>query len=524
MSVQVKRRRDTAANVAVYAGAQGELIVDTTNNRVTVHDGVTPGGFAAAKLSEVLTAARTAVMDANYAVLVSDRTIAFTAITVARAVALPAASSYPTGVSLRVVDESGNASSSKMIAFTPNGSDLIDGLSSAAISSPYGYLVLQSNGAVSPNGKWTIVDQATSGLPFVGIGTAADPGNPLSVFGASALFNGTNFNFTLNKSAVGNTASILFQDGFSGRAQVGLTGDDNFHFKVSPNGSSWLDALDFNANTGQASINYGIASGEALSWRNRLRNASFAVNQRNVSGAVTLSAGAYGHDGVKGGASGATYTFATSGADTTLIITSGSLILPIESSLIEGGAYTVQNAGTAQARVWQGTGYSGSGAYASAAVSPTAAPLTFASLTAATQTNVEFSTGTVLRPQFEFGYVATAFERRPPGVELFLCHRYYFRIAATGSYSPFGLGSGVSPTDIRVELDSPAPMRGAPTLTSGGTFIWSSGNSVTALTLVAATPNLLSIDCTTTGAAANGCYILTDAGSANAWIAGSAEI
>lgn len=54
MSVQVKRRRDTAANVAAYAGAQGELIVDTTNNRVTVHDGATAGGFTAAKLSEVL--------------------------------------------------------------------------------------------------------------------------------------------------------------------------------------------------------------------------------------------------------------------------------------------------------------------------------------------------------------------------------------------------------------------------------------------------------------------------------------
>ncbi len=55
MSVQVKRRRDTATNVAAYTGAQGELIVDTTNNRVTVHDGATPGGFPAAKLSEVLT-------------------------------------------------------------------------------------------------------------------------------------------------------------------------------------------------------------------------------------------------------------------------------------------------------------------------------------------------------------------------------------------------------------------------------------------------------------------------------------
>jgi len=53
MSVQVKVRRDSATNVAAYTGAQGELIVDTTNNRVTVHDGSTPGGFSLAKLSDV---------------------------------------------------------------------------------------------------------------------------------------------------------------------------------------------------------------------------------------------------------------------------------------------------------------------------------------------------------------------------------------------------------------------------------------------------------------------------------------
>jgi hypothetical protein len=45
MSVQVKRRRDTATNVAAFTGAQGELIVDTTNNRLRVMDGSTSGGW-----------------------------------------------------------------------------------------------------------------------------------------------------------------------------------------------------------------------------------------------------------------------------------------------------------------------------------------------------------------------------------------------------------------------------------------------------------------------------------------------
>ena len=55
MSTQVQLRRDTAANVAAFTGAQGEVVVDITNNRLVVQDGATAGGFAAAKLSEVLT-------------------------------------------------------------------------------------------------------------------------------------------------------------------------------------------------------------------------------------------------------------------------------------------------------------------------------------------------------------------------------------------------------------------------------------------------------------------------------------
>ncbi len=52
MSVQVKLRRDTAANIATFTPAQGEAIVDLTNNRLVVGDGTTVGGTAAAKLSE----------------------------------------------------------------------------------------------------------------------------------------------------------------------------------------------------------------------------------------------------------------------------------------------------------------------------------------------------------------------------------------------------------------------------------------------------------------------------------------
>jgi hypothetical protein len=55
-AVQVQYRRGTATQVAAFTGAQGELVVDTTSNRLVVQDGTTAGGFPAAKLSEVVTA------------------------------------------------------------------------------------------------------------------------------------------------------------------------------------------------------------------------------------------------------------------------------------------------------------------------------------------------------------------------------------------------------------------------------------------------------------------------------------
>lgn len=170
MSEQLQLRRGTAAQVAAFTGAQGEVVVDTTNNRLVVQDGTTGGGFAAAKLAEIV----------------------------------------------------------------PAGG----------------------------NGQ----------LAALGIGTAADLGNPLSVSADNILFNevptasgGTgDMRVKVNKAAAANTASFLYQDAFSGRAEIGLCGDDNFHFKVSPDGSAWYDALDIASSSGVVTASYGIVAANAI--------------------------------------------------------------------------------------------------------------------------------------------------------------------------------------------------------------------------------------------------------------------
>jgi hypothetical protein len=299
--------------------------------------------------------------------------------------------------------------------------------------------------------------QALQNLARVGLGTTADASNPLVAKLNSALLTarssgegGTgDLRVTLNKSAPANSVSQLYQTNYSGRAETGLTGDDRFHIKVSADGTTWREAVSVDPSTGlvalpqTAGVANGLATldasgkvpttqlptmgGGALAvFRNRLRNPCFAVNQRAVAGTVTRAAGVYGHDGVKAGASGCTYAFAQIGIDVAITILAGSLIMPIEACLIEGGLYRLSHAGTAPARVWQGSGSTGSGAYV-------AAPFTTIDLAANTQTNVEFSTGTVLRPQLEPGSSETPFERRPYPFELAFCQRYYYRRAATSA-------------------------------------------------------------------------------------------
>ena len=107
----------------------------------------------------------------------------------------------------------------------------------------------------------------------LGIGTAADTANPLSATLNNALLNalGTgaggsgDVRVKLNKAAAANTASFLFQDGFAGRAEIGLCGDDDFHFKVSPNGATFHDGLKVKAATGGLELNTGIGTALAPS-------------------------------------------------------------------------------------------------------------------------------------------------------------------------------------------------------------------------------------------------------------------
>ena len=95
-----------------------------------------------------------------------------------------------------------------------------------------------------------------SNMSRLGVNTTADASNRLAVSSPGVLFShsGSDQRLKINKQAAGDTGSVLFQTNFSGRAEMGLTGDNDFHVKVSADGTTWNEALVVDRATGSVSL------------------------------------------------------------------------------------------------------------------------------------------------------------------------------------------------------------------------------------------------------------------------------
>lgn len=195
---------------------------------------------------------------------------------------------------------------------------------------------------------------------------------------------------------------------------------------------------------GLVKVTWANLKGQLAGTRNKIINGNFGVNQRAVSGTVVLTAGQYGHDRFKAGASGCIYTFATSANVTTLTISAGSLVQVIEDVNLFSGSVVLSWAGTAQGKI-------GGGSYGVSGVLGTA--------TGGTNMSVEFGTGTLSKVQLEYGVTPSVFEQRPYGLELALCQRY-----AQIVYGGYG-GSAIVGNNQSCAVAFPVPMRAAPSAT-----------------------------------------------------------
>lgn len=162
---------------------------------------------------------------------------------------------------------------------------------------------------VYTGGAWALMSGGGSAgsVPLLGINATADTTNRLSVSAPATLLNhaGSGHQAKVNKAAAGATASLLYQTAFSGRAEMGTTGDDDFHIKVSADGATWREALVIGGATGRAAFPQGgiVAStpstvtinvpAQAATIQAALDQMNSTRFESNAQGIISVAAGTY---------------------------------------------------------------------------------------------------------------------------------------------------------------------------------------------------------------------------------------
>lgn len=157
---------------------------------------------------------------------------------------------------------------------------------------------------VHQDGRWRELDSTRfDNIEGMGINTAWDEKNRLSVASGATLLNHGetgDHRLKINKAERDHVSSLLFQSGFSGRAEIGLSGSDALTLKVSADGNAWSTALSVDEATGEAA--FGRISAEAVSGAavqsapddttpGRLMRADWGYGPGNVMGPVTQDGG-----------------------------------------------------------------------------------------------------------------------------------------------------------------------------------------------------------------------------------------
>ncbi len=149
-------------------------------------------------------------------------------------------------------------------------------------------------------------------IALLGVGTTADATNPFSAKLNNALWiaktvtegGDGHLRYKMSKESAAKTLSLLLQTNFSGRAEIGLTGDDDLHLKVSADGASWLDALIIDRSTARLTLAQGFADPaatraqiaaaplDALACNGMQVNGGMDVSQENGTSTVAIPSGA----------------------------------------------------------------------------------------------------------------------------------------------------------------------------------------------------------------------------------------
>lgn len=126
---------------------------------------------------------------------------------------------------------------------------------------------------------------ALANLRMLGVCATPDGYNRLVVRSPAILFDhdGSGVQLKLDKHSSGDTASVLFQTGYSGRAEIGLCGDDALHVKVSSDGSRFIEALVIGADATLQLNSFTVASLPAASPAGRIAFVADAARRATLA-------------------------------------------------------------------------------------------------------------------------------------------------------------------------------------------------------------------------------------------------
>lgn len=158
------------------------------------------------------------------------------------------------------------------------------------------YILDEQRQAVWSGTAWVSLP-AGEMLSRLGINATPDAYNRFIVASAGALFthDGAGHQLKLNKATPGDTASLVMQTAYSGRAEIGLSGDDRLRFKTSPDGASWTEAMVIDPAT--SNIGLGAAPTDARLEIGAAAGVSGRLGLVSEGGASSLQATSYGAAG-----------------------------------------------------------------------------------------------------------------------------------------------------------------------------------------------------------------------------------
>lgn len=131
---------------------------------------------------------------------------------------------------------------------------------------------------------WTNAPFAAQGPSRFGVNAEPSGANRLTVASDAELLThdertpGTgDARKVINKKDEANTASVVFQRGYSGRAEFGLVGNDDLSFRVSNDGAAFQDVLRLHGDTGKVSLAHSGPAACALDVAGPVRVGRYTV-------------------------------------------------------------------------------------------------------------------------------------------------------------------------------------------------------------------------------------------------------